>query len=387
MYIIVIIIDPWAKCAKEVWELEESLVEKWKEDIFLTIGAGMVVFPLLEMGPAKAGRLATEKWRIWRDLPPLSDWRELDNFCMQTLEDDSKTKLQMLVEADSRVMDETFLSTVVRPCLQQADVREALPAFYEILDHRAHEHGQGNTPIWYIREQDHQAVSMLGDMSLDMFEKVASSDMDSGDRNEDITRISKLVDSLLGAMPMTMPAVHSRLMDMWATANLSDEKRVHTALPLVRYYFYVNNVGMDTNTGQKILTLLPIASRELSTKQFLRYSRVAFNHAAGLSPSEFAQVREAIQGALAAVAGYFSPSDMESLAQEISQVDAWINVDSIFRACARLAEYDAVILTKDVVDALAGCAARCPQDVYLHGYIRSSMGRIQDSFDTLHKKW
>lgn len=25
--------DPWAKCAKEVWEWEESLVEKWKEDI------------------------------------------------------------------------------------------------------------------------------------------------------------------------------------------------------------------------------------------------------------------------------------------------------------------------------------------------------------------
>lgn len=25
--------DPWAKCAKEVWEFEESLVEKWKEDI------------------------------------------------------------------------------------------------------------------------------------------------------------------------------------------------------------------------------------------------------------------------------------------------------------------------------------------------------------------
>lgn len=25
--------DPWAKCAKEVWEFEESLVDKWKEDI------------------------------------------------------------------------------------------------------------------------------------------------------------------------------------------------------------------------------------------------------------------------------------------------------------------------------------------------------------------
>lgn len=119
----------------------------------------------------------TEEWRISRDLPPLSDWRELYNFCMQTLEDDDGSKLQMLVEADSRVMDETFLSTVVRPCLQQADVGEALSAFYKILDHRAHDHDQHeeHLPRWWNSEQDHQAVSMLGHLSLDMLDKILSS--------------------------------------------------------------------------------------------------------------------------------------------------------------------------------------------------------------------
>ncbi|EED83516.1 predicted protein [Postia placenta Mad-698-R] len=339
--------DPWAKCAKEVWEFEESLVEKWKEDInnlllfsglfsavltrfivpfyvalavtqtliymsahlsvvaadaghtavanwlislsagsqsspgpspttvvvavlwfaalIISLGAAsvaisisqwlhyhvngaskasqrsvrMVILPFLEMDHAKAGELAvqsyppaysrrpiwnrccrTEEWRLMRDLPPLSDWRELDNFCMQTLEDDDKIQMKMLAEADSCVMDESFLSTVVRPCLQQADVSEALPTFYKILDHRAHDHDEDNTPLWWAAEQDHQGVNMLGHMSIDMFNKVTSSNMN--DKKREQKHILKLVHSLLGAIPRTMPTVCSRLMDMWAAMNLSD---------------------------------------------------------------------------------------------------------------------------------------------------------------------
>ncbi|EED81912.1 predicted protein [Postia placenta Mad-698-R] len=236
-----------------------------------------------------------ETWRIYRDLPPLSDWRELDNFCMQTLKDDSKTKLQMLVEADSRVMDETFLSTVVRPCLQEADIKEALPASYKILHHRAHDHDQDqeHSPRWWHSEQDHQAVSMLGHMSLDMLDKVASSNIGSEDRKE-IGHILKLVD--IHPKPSTQ-ATHSTM------------AAVHKMIPL-----------------------LPIAGRELSMTQFLRYASIAFAHAADLPPSDFAQIREVIQGALSAVAGYFSSSDMELLAQEISKARAWTYVDDVFRA-------------------------------------------------------
>ncbi|EED83553.1 predicted protein [Postia placenta Mad-698-R] len=289
-----------------------------------------------------------EKWRLSRTLPALGDWRELDNFCMQTLEDDSETKLQMLVEADLRVMDETFLGTVVRPCLQQAAVSEALPAFYKIVDHRAHDHAQDeeHTPIWWASEQDHQAISMSGHMSLDMLDKVASNHMDSGDREEETTHILKLVNSLLGAMPNRILTVYSRLLDVWVAPNLSDEQRESIALLVKKHKF-------NTNTFQKMLTLLPIARRELSTRQFLRYSTVAFNRAADLLPSDFAQVRKAIRGALATVAGYFSPPAMGSVAQEISQARAWTYVVDVFEAYARLAKNDASLFTKDVVDALA----------------------------------
>lgn len=119
--------------------------------------------------------------------------------------------------------------------------------------------------------------------------------------------------------------------------------------------------------------------------QFLRYASIAFAHAADLPPSDFAQIREVIQGALSAVAGYFSSSDMELLAQEISKARAWTYVDDVFRACVRLAEYDASLFTKDIVDALAGCAARCPLIDPWYGVICHSMGKIQDYFDALHK--
>lgn len=308
-----------------------------------------------------------EKWRLSRTLPALGDWRELDNFCMQTLEDDSETKLQMLVEADLRVMDETFLGTVVRPCLQQAAVSEALPAFYKIVDHRAHDHAQDEeqTPIWWASEQDHQAVSMLGHMSLDMLDKVASNHMDSGDREEETTHILKLVNSLLGAMPNRILTVYSRLLDVWVAPNLSDEQRESIALLVKKHKFNTNSAysvhpklsTQPTHSTmaafQKMLTLLPIARRELSTRQFLRYSTVAFNRAADLLPSDFAQVRKAIRGALATVAGYFSPPAMGSVAQEISQARAWTYVVDVFEAYARLAKNDASLFTKDVVDALA----------------------------------
>lgn len=159
-----------------------------------------------------------EEWRLMRDLPPLSDWRELDSFCMQTLEDDNKIQMRMLAEADSCVMDESFLSTVVRPCLQQADISEALPTFYKILDRRAHDHDEDNTTLWWAAEQDHQAVGTLGHMSIDIFNKVTSSNMN--DKKREQKRILKLVNSLLGAMPRTMPMVCSRLMDLWAATNL-----------------------------------------------------------------------------------------------------------------------------------------------------------------------
>lgn len=81
-------------------------------------------------------------------------------------------------------MDESFLSTVVRPCLQQADVSEALLTFYKILDRRAHDHDEDNMPLWWAEEQDHQAVGTLGHMSIDIFNKVTSSNMNDKKREQ-----------------------------------------------------------------------------------------------------------------------------------------------------------------------------------------------------------
>lgn len=73
---------------------------------------------------------------------------------------------------------------------------------------------------------------------------------------------------------------------------------------------------------------------------------------------------------------------MEMVAQESRETDAWAHADTVFKACACLATQDASLLTKDIVDALAGCAARCPPDNVRYENVHDTMGRIQDTFDT-----
>ncbi|OSX57854.1 hypothetical protein POSPLADRAFT_1154849 [Postia placenta MAD-698-R-SB12] len=326
-----------------------------------------------------------ENWRIIRDLPPLSGWRQLDNFCMQTLEDDVEKKLNMLVKADACVMDETFLSTVVQPCLQQAGVLEALPAFYEILDHRAHDRHQNKAPEWWPEEQDHQAVHTLGLMSLGMYDKIVSVGMGDKERKENIGHIFERVGNLLYAMPSTMPAVYNRLMDMWEDTGLADNIRVHIAPLVVEYYSRFNDGNrIDTNSVRKMFDLLPTANEELSIRQFLRYFWFASKNAANLSPSDLAQVREAIQQALVAVEGCFSPNNIKFESQEGGQARTWLNVADTCQACARLAEYDASLFTKAFIDALAGCAARCPRN-NVYDDIHSHIKKIRNLFNTLHE--
>lgn len=242
---------------------------------------------------------------------------------------------------------------------------------------------------------------MLGHMSLDMLDKVAYSDMDgdSTDREKQIMHILKLVDSLLRAMPGTMAAVYSRLVDVWVAPNLSDEQRECIALLVSKYSKNTNSaypihpklVAQPTQSTmaavRRMLTRLQIARRELSTRQFLSYIYFAFNCADDLPPSDFAQARETIQGMLAALAKYFTPSGTESASQEISQAKEWTNVAGILRQCAQLANVDASLFTKDVVNAFARCAAQCPPDDYFYDIIRYLMGRIQNYFDALHGNW
>lgn len=131
--------------------------------------------------------------------------------------------------------------------------------------------------------------------------------------------------------------------------------------------------------------LLPTANEKLSIRQFLRYFWFASKNAANLSPSDLAQVSEAIQQALRDVEGCFSPNHVKFESQEGGQARTWSNVADTFQACARLAEYDASLFKKAFIDALEGCAARCPRKNVYYDDIHSYMEKIQNLFKTLHE--
>ncbi|EED83547.1 predicted protein [Postia placenta Mad-698-R] len=333
----------------------------------------------------------TEKWRTRRDLPALGDWRELDNFCMQTLEDVDGTKLKMLVEANSRVMDETFLSTVVQPCLLQADVSEALLAFYEIVNHRAHDHDQDeeHSPRWYYRERDYQVVDMLGHMSIALFEKVASNEirMDDETRKKEQKHILTLVNRLLSGMPRTTSGVYSWLVDMWARTSIPDEIRIDVALSLGRHHWWFHSVGIDTSTLQRIVTFLSNPRKELGSGiRSFQCSNAVLCLSADFPLSDSGPLCEDIQGALSIVAKYISSSDIKFVAQEITAAHEWPYVYRMVKACASIVKRDASLFTKHTIDALARCAEQWPPDDDQYANTQRAMKRIRKRFAQSQEK-
>lgn len=96
----------------------------------------------------------------------------------QTLDLEVSRTLDILVEADSAVMDDTFLRTVAKPCLAQSPLDAALPACHQILKHHAHSMDESTDPPtlkWSPGEQDALTVVALADICIDMLERLLPS--------------------------------------------------------------------------------------------------------------------------------------------------------------------------------------------------------------------
>ncbi|EED84815.1 predicted protein [Postia placenta Mad-698-R] len=96
----------------------------------------------------------------------------------QTLDLEVSRTLDILVEADSAVMDDTFLRTVAKPCLAQSPLDAALPACHQILKHHAHSMDESTDPPtlkWSPGEQHALTVVALADICIDMLERLLPS--------------------------------------------------------------------------------------------------------------------------------------------------------------------------------------------------------------------
>lgn len=110
----------------------------------------------------------------------------------------------MLAEADEIVMDDTFLTTVVQPCLRENGLPNALPVLYRILEHRAHEIDSHTTPPtlrWHPNDRDAPAIIAMGDLCVDVLSKYPTVHVDNSD--DDQKRIMHNLLHLVRAMPAT----------------------------------------------------------------------------------------------------------------------------------------------------------------------------------------
>lgn len=186
-------------------------------------------------------------------MPTFGGWRDLEYFLVRSQDEEDKDKLNMMVHADEILTDETSLPDIISPCITESDPDAALPAFYAIMQRRAHEtkpsDGQDQPElIWYWVDSDHQLVIALGDMAVNMFAGVTNADNYYGNEEVEQLHILKILDKLLDAVPRTQPAaaVYLRLCALADLARLSDDVRKKLAELMVAYYY----LSQDETKGQ-----------------------------------------------------------------------------------------------------------------------------------------
>lgn len=191
--------------------------------------------------------------KTWAKLQ-VSNWREFDDSHVRSQKVEADEALAMLVEADAIIRDDFFPSKVVLPCLQASDLSDALPAFYRILEQRAHESDNSKDPPtlkWYQGEQDGQLVITLGNMCIDIFNRSTPAAMQARglDQNTHNMRILRILESLLNAMPNTSQAglVYRRLFAFIADADVSLQVRTFIA-----YLIWGNRFRFDVDVNGAI---------------------------------------------------------------------------------------------------------------------------------------
>ncbi|KAF9815699.1 hypothetical protein IEO21_04416 [Rhodonia placenta] len=136
----------------------------------------------------------------------VANWREFEEYAVrsQSTTEQEENRLLMLAEADEIVMDDTFLTTVVQPCLRENGLPNALPVLYRILEHRAHEIDSHTTPPtlrWHPNDRDAPAIIAMGDLCVDVLSKYPTVHVDNSD--DDQKRIMHNLLHLVRAMPAT----------------------------------------------------------------------------------------------------------------------------------------------------------------------------------------
>jgi len=313
-----------------------------------------------------------------------SSWRDFEYKLISSQEESNEDKLKMMVHVDEILMDEIALLDIIIPHVKESDVDAALPIFYAIMRRRAHEVKASDDPeqpelIWYSRDSDSQLVIALGDMAVNIFDKVTK------DQNlwllcleTEQLHILRILNKLLDAMPWTQPAaaVYLRLCALADPARLSDDVRKKLAELMVAYY----NLSRDEIKDIRPVLLAISSCQDLDADMFSFGIAGILERSAKLPQADIEQIHDELRGALAAVAKYFGRPDAAALADCLSQnVSDWYFFWRLCCACVELAKVDNSVFTPAIVGALERVSFLYPGgDIWRKRDIQNSMKVLRE---------
>jgi len=278
----------------------------------------------------------------------------LEYFLVRAQAEKDEGKLKMMVHADEILTDETSLPDIISPCVTESDLDAPLPAFYAVMQRRAHETKPSDDQdqpelIWYKVDSDGQLVIALGGMAVNMFARVTNADGYYDDRNAEQLHILNILDKLLDAMPWTQPgaAVYLRLCALADPARLSDDVRKKLAGLMVAYYYRFEDVIQDIRPMLSAIS----SFKDLDPRKFSRGVADILVHSA-LLRAEFEGIHDELRGALAAVAEYFGRPDAVALVDRMTRGGGWYYFWELSNACVALAKVDNSLFTLAIVDSL-----------------------------------
>ena len=171
-------------------------------------------------------RQLQSRWRFLMDtlksIQPTKDWTDRENHWLRQDKFEVSKRYQdlnVLVAADKLIRDDTFMETIILPSLQESSSLDALPAFLDLVESRAHLVIPGDTGLrgaklrWFAGETDSDSIVALGNLTLSMLIKRMQSGMHST-LSSDLVRIFSVLDELLSVTPRTHSSLFLRLVGL-----------------------------------------------------------------------------------------------------------------------------------------------------------------------------
>lgn len=166
------------------------------------------------------------RWRFLMDtlksVQPTKDWTDRENHWLRQNKAGISKRyhdLNVLVAADKLIRDDQFMENIILPSLQESSSADALPAFLDLVESRAHlvvpgvPGFRGSKLKWFAGETDSDSIVALGKLTLSMLTKRMQSGMHTT-LTSDLMHIFSVLDELLSVTPQSHPSLFLKLVDL-----------------------------------------------------------------------------------------------------------------------------------------------------------------------------